>query len=108
MKHVGCEFRQLAYACQSRGVHKKRREDFCVPVCRVRVQKECSQGAFETRAETAINRKTRAGYFRRALKIEDPGVLGDFPMWTRREIKFWRSAPAAHLDIRRGIVSDRD
>ena len=42
----------------------------------------------------------RACDFRRALKIEDPGALGDFPVRARLEIEFRRRAPAAHLDIR--------
>ncbi len=108
VKHVGCKFGQLAHAGESRGVYDERRENFGVAVCGVRVEKERGKGAFETRAEAAIDREPRAAHFRGALEIEDPGALGDFPMRARLEIKFWRSAPAAHFDVRRGGVSDGD
>src|ERR1700733_9257484 len=74
----------------------------------MRVEEERRQGAFEARPEAAIDRKTRAGYFRRALKIEDSGVLGDFPMRAGLEIKFWRRTPAAHLNIFGRAMSNRD
>ena len=107
MKHVRCEFRQLAHAGQRRRVHDEGRKNFRVSVCRVRIEKKRSQGAFQARAEAAIDRKTRAGHFRGALEIENPGAFGDFPMRARLEIKFRRRAPAAHLDIRRSIVPHR-
>ena len=85
----------------------KGRKNFRVAVRGMRVEKKIGQRAFHAARRGRDTGESRAGDLRGALEIQDAGAFRNFPVRTRREIEFRRSAPAAHLDVGGGVMSHR-
>ena len=80
MKHVGGKFRQLAYAGKRSRVHQKGRKNFGVAVLAgVHVEEEIREGSFQPRAQSFVNRESRAGDFYALTESPEFLRLRQFP-----------------------------
>ncbi len=109
LEQVGFELRQLPGAVHGVGIDQERRQHLGVAMLAgVQVEHEVHQRALQPRAQVPIDGEARAGQLGGALQVEDAQLLAQLPVRLGREVELRRRAPAAHFDVVRFGLADRN
>src|SRR6202050_628507 len=73
----------------------------------VNVEEKIRESAFEARAQTFVDRESRARNLCGGLEIQNAGIFANFPVRARLEVKLRRSSPAPDFHIISGAFSHR-